>query len=190
MKRILFLLLIPGIIALNSCGGGEATDANTGEDTTKTTAVDYTGMKSYDLNPHGLKSTIMVPEEISSTGEPFPVDVLRDDDLLTWTITIGSSYNLVIEEVDGEGDYLKREKERLKNDDVFTEEFLTDEADVFLYKASLPAGAGQRDYFHVFGVIKLNNVELIVRSNMMGEFSEVQAQDMYKSFRSLGQENV
>lgn len=184
MKRIAFILSLPLFLSFGSCGGSE-TETTTGEDTLKSKEIDYTGMKSYDLNPHGFKSSIMVPEEISSTGEPFPVDVLRDDDVLTWTITVGSNYNLVIEEPDGEGDYIKREKERLKNDDVFTEEFITDEPDVFVYKATLPAGAGQRDYFHVFGVVKVNNLEFIVRSNMMGEFSQVQAEDMYKSIKSL-----
>lgn len=186
MKRLSFLFIIPAVMTFASCGGGDSTD-ETNSDSTETASaeVDYTGMKSYDLTPNGIKTTIMVPEELSSTGEPYPVEVERDDDMLTWDIIVGNNYDLVIEEPDGEGKYMEREKERLKNDDVFTETFIVDEPTVMLYKASLPEGAGQRDYYHIFGTATINGIEYLIKSNMMGEFSEVQAQDMLKSYRSL-----
>lgn len=190
MKRIVFLFAVPAMFVMASCGGGESADAGNNSDSTEvSTEVDYTGMSSFDLTPHGLKTSVMVTDIISENGKPFPVNVVHDADLFTWDIKVGNEgseeFYLIIEEADGEGNYIQREKDRLANDVVFKEEFITDEADLFLYKAALPEGAAQRDYYHVFGTVKINGVDHVVKSFPMGEFSEVQAQDMLKAIRSL-----
>lgn len=184
MKKLFFLLLMAPAVMMNSCGGETKTDGKDG-DSAATSDVDYTGMKEHDLSANGLNTKMMVPELSSSTGELLPVDVSKNEDLLTWEISIGAEYHLLIEEVDGEGNYLQREKDRLKNDGVFTIEYIKQEADKMLYKASLPNESGQRDYYHAFGLVKIGNVEYIVKSFDMGEFSQVQADDMYKSICSL-----
>jgi hypothetical protein len=186
MKKSLILLLLPATLVFQSCGGGTAGNGEN-TDTTKVEEVDYTGMTSFDLNPHGLKTAIMVTEEISSTGSAYPVEVERDTNNFTWNIMSGPGFHVIIEEADGEGNYIEREKERLKNDVVFEEEFKSDEPTMFLYRATLPAGAGQRDYHHVFGVVKINNIDYIIKSDAMGEFSEVQAYDMLKSIKSIAE---
>ncbi|MBX7095351.1 MAG: hypothetical protein K1X56_11550 [Flavobacteriales bacterium] len=191
MKRIYLLLALPAMLSLHSCGGGENKGEGENSDSTNTESaeVDYTGMSEFDLNPHGLKTTIMVTDIIAENGDPFPVNVVQDRDMLTWDVKVGNEgteeFYLVIEEVDGEGNYIAREKERLANDVVFAEEFIVDEPNLFLYKASLPEGAGQRDYFHVFGLVKIGGVEYIAKSFAMGEYSKVQAEDMLKAIRSI-----
>lgn len=190
MKRIAFMFAFPAMIAFTSCGGGEGKEGeNTSDSTEVASEVDYTGMSAFDLTPHGLKASVMVTDIISENGKPFPVTVVHDQDLFTWDIKVGNEgteeFYLIIEEADGEGNYIQREKERLANDVVFKEEFITDEPDMFLYKAALPEGAAQRDYYHVFGTVKINGVDHVVKSFSMGEFSEVQAQDMLKAIRSL-----
>ena len=188
MKKNLLLFFIPAALAFQSCGGGENDTTGENSDTVKTEEVDYTGMKSFDMNQHGLKTSVMVTEELSSTGSPYPVDVIRDEDMFTWEIMSGPGYHLMIEEVDGEGNYMAREKERLKNDVVFQEEIRVDEPNMILYRATLPEGAGQRDYYHVFGIVTIDGVEYIVKSDPFGEFSEVQANDMLKSIKSMSQQ--
>lgn len=185
MKKLLFLFLMAPAVMFNSCGGETKSDGKDGDSTASTEEVDYTGMHEHDLSSNGLNTKIMVPELLSPTGEKLPVDIAKNEDLLTWEITIGTEYHLIIEEVDGEGNYLQREKDRLKNDGVFVVEYIKEDANKMVYKASLPNEAGPRDYYHAFGVVKINNVEYIVKSFDMGEFSEVQAMDMYKSICSL-----
>jgi hypothetical protein len=191
MKRILFAFAVPAMLTLASCGGEGKADGteNDSTATTEATDVDYTGMTSFDMNPHGLKTTLMVPEIISENGDAFPVNVTADLDYFTWDVKVGKEgmeeFHIVIEEADGEGNYIQREKDRLKNDVVFSETFVKESPEFFMYKAALPDGAGQRDYFHIYGVVKINNVDHIVKSFPMGEFSEVQAQDMEKAYLSI-----
>jgi hypothetical protein len=140
MKRILFLMALPVSLMFTSCGGGAGTES-TDKDTLVVSDIDYTGMSEFDLEPHGLQASIMVTDIISENGSPFPVTMIRDTNMLTWDIKVGKEgteeFYLIIEEVDGEGNYIQREKDRLAQDDVFKEEFLTDENDLLLYKASL-----------------------------------------------------
>lgn len=188
MKKYILLLALPVSLFLSSCGGETKTDENN-NDSTVVSDIDYTGMSEFDLEPHGLMASMMVTDIISENGSPFPVTVVCDTNMLTWDIKVGKEGNeefyLIIEETDGEGNYIKREKDRLASDDVFKEEYLTDENDLLLYKASLPEGTGQRDYYHVFGLVKIGKLEYIVHSYAMGDYSEVQARDMLKGIQSL-----
>lgn len=179
----LFIIIALGLFSLPSCGEKETTLQN---DTIDSVKIDYKGMRSYSLKDHGLNTTLMIPEELTPSGDPFPVEVVKGEDGFTWRITAGPSFEMVIEEVDGEGNYIQRKKEALKNS-VFTVEYLIDEPDKFMYKALLPNEAGQRDYYHVYGVVKIDGAEYIIMSNEAGEFSEVQAKDMLKTIYSISE---
>ena len=175
-----------GLLSLPSCGEKENTTQN---DTVDTIKIDYKGMRSYSLKDHGLDATMMIPEELTASGDPFPVEVVKGEDGFTWRITAGPSFEMVLEEVDGEGNYIQRKKDALKNG-IFAVEYITDEPDKFMYKAILPNAAGQRDYYHVYGVVKIGGADYIIMSSEAGEFTEVQAKDMLKTIYSMSEKTL
>ena len=187
MKKSFYLLSAAAILSFTSCGGddksknGETTDGKPAVD------MDMTGMMEEDLSDKGLNVKIMVAEETGSTGNKLPVVDSVVIEGLQWQVMVGDKYNIVIEEADGSGDYIKKEKDKLNNLGIWDLKYEVDEPNVMLYEASLKNGAGQKPFYHVYGIAKIDGKDFIIRSYEQGEFHKGNAEKMLKTIRALQQ---
>ena len=54
-----------------------------------------------------------------------------------------------------------------------------------LYEANLKNGAGSKPFYHVFGVVKIDGKDFLVKSSDAGEFNKGQAEKMMKTILGL-----
>lgn len=187
MKKYFGLLFFAAALSLNSCGGGAEKGEGSDNDSTAVdnAELDLTGMKEHDLSGQGLNASIMVADETSPNGAPFPVvdSVILEG--ISWQVNVGDKYSIVLEEADGSGKYIDAEKKRLENTGIYDLKYEVDQPDAMLYEASLKDGAGSKPFYHVFGVVKLEGRDFIIKSNNAGEFNKGQAEKMLKTIQAL-----
>lgn len=189
-KKLLILPLVAVALLLNSCGGGDKGKTGDG-DTTKVESgnseVDLTGMVEHDLSSAGVKATIMVPEETGPSGAPFPVLDSVIIDGISWQISVGGKYNIILEEGDPAqaGKYVANEKKRLAETGIWDLKYEVDKPNLIMYEANLKGGAGSKPFYHVFGVVKIEGKDFTIKSNDAGEFNKGQAEKMMKTIQAL-----
>lgn len=188
MKKLFGLLFISASLSLVSCGGdskdggkngeGDSTEVDNGE-------LDLTGMQEHDMSGVGLNVKLMVAEEMSPNNVPFPVvdSVLIEG--ISWMVCVGEKYCITLEEADGSGKYLDKEKKRLESTGIFDLKYLVEKGDAVLYEATLKNEAGTKPFYHVFGVVKIEGKDFILKSSEAGEFNKGQAERMYKTIQAL-----
>lgn len=192
MRKFLSFFSIATALSFVSCGGeskGGETDSSDSTSTTENTDMDMSSMKEHDLSSAGLNAKIMVADEMTSNGEHFPV---KDSSLLegiSWQVSVGEKYSVIIEEADdnthGAGNKVANEKKRLETEGIFDLKFDVDKENVIMYEANLKAGAGSKPFYHVFGVAKIEGKDFIIRSNPAGEYNKGQAEKMLKTIMAL-----
>jgi len=190
MKKLLSLPLIALALMFNSCGGGEAKEGNGGDSTEVDNSngeVDLTGMMEHDLTSAGLKATLMVPEETGPSGAPFPVVDSVIIDGISWQVSVGGKYNIIVEEGDPaqKGKYVANEKKRLTETGIWDLKYIVDKPDLIMYEANLKGGAGSKPFYHVFGVAKIEGKDFTIKSNEAGEFNKGQAEKMMRTIQAL-----
>jgi hypothetical protein len=190
MKKLLSLSLIAAALLLHSCGGGNKEKTGEGDSTTVESGsgkVDLSGMVEHDLSGTGVKASIMVPEETGPSGAPFPVLDSVIIDGISWQISVGGKYNIILEEGDPAqaGKYVANEKKRLTETGIWDLKYEVDKPNLILYEANLKGGAGSKPFYHVFGVVKIEGKDFTIKSNEAGEFNKGQAEKMMKTIQAL-----
>lgn len=184
MKRA---FLIPVLaLAFSACGGDDKEKGKDGEgNDNQSSEVDLTGTIEYHLNANGTDIKLFVPEEVSSSGATIPPTDSVIIDGIQWRVAVGPKYSLYVEEADGAGDYIKREKERMEGTRIYDMKYMIDEKDLIYYSASLINGAGVKPFYHVFGVVKIDGRDYILKSFEQGEFNEGQSKKMLTTIQAL-----
>lgn len=190
MKKLLILPLFAATLMFNSCGDSKGKEGGEGDSTevdSGNTDVDLTGMIEHDMSESGLKATLMVPEETGPSGKPFPAIDSVIIDGISWQVSVGSKYNVIVEEGDpaAKGKYVANEKKRLTETGIWDLKYEVDKPNLIMYEANLKGGAGSKPFYHVFGVVKIEGKDFTIKSNEAGEFNKGQAEKMMKTIQAL-----
>lgn len=188
MKKIFALPLIALALSFNSCGGGEKGESGENDSTATESSneeLDLEGMAEHDLSGQGLNAKIMVAEETAPNGAPFPVVDSVVIEGVSWQVRVGDKFNIILEEADGSGKYIAAEKKRLTETGIYDLKYVVDKPNAMLYEANLKNGAGSKPFFHVFGVVKIEGKDFIIKSSDAGEFNKGQAEKMLKTIMAL-----
>lgn len=191
MRKIFSLFSAAAVISLSSCGGESAKPEGDGTDSTQVTSdteMDFSDMKEHDLSAAGLNTKVMVPDEIAPSGEHFPVKDSIVLDGIAWSVKVGEKYNIIIEEAEGGGDYINKEKQRLESLGIYDLKYQVEKPGVIFYEANLKNGAGSKPFYHVFGVAKIDGRDYLIKSSDAGEFNKGQAEKMLKTIMALQKE--
>lgn len=189
MRKFFSLLSAAAVLSLGSCGSGEKGETE-GKDSTEVGAnedLDMSTMKEHDLSGAGLNVKIMVADEMAPSGEHFPVKDSTVLEGISWQVSVGEKYNIIIEEAEGGGKYIENEKKRLESTGIYDLKYEVDKPNAILYEASLKNGAGSKPFYHVFGVVKIEGKDFLIKSNDAGDFNKGQAEKMLKTIMALQQ---
>jgi hypothetical protein len=186
MKKYICIPVVALLMA--SCGGESKEKDNDGKnDSTSNESLDLSETMEHTLNANGTAIKIMVPKEYASTGATLPSNDTCIAEGIVWYVRVGEKYILHIEEGDATGDYLKREKTRLEGTGIYKLTYMIDEKDLMFYKAELINNSGQKPFYHVFGVVKIDGRDYILKSFEQGDFNEGQARKMLTSIKAIKQ---
>ncbi|MFT4603072.1 MAG: hypothetical protein ACI857_003259 [Arenicella sp.] len=182
MKRF-FLIPLAAAFLLGACGdSGEDNDTTT--DNVDENPLEYSEMNEMSLKPHGLNMKFMVPDVASSTGAALEPQVIHEDGDYLWHVKIGKHFHMVIEDYGKEKDKVKNEKARLIDlNKIFVTEFLTDDANLIMYKRTLHDDQGGKPSYHVYGEILIGGYTYILRSEDEGSLKPI-IEDMLLTIKS------
>lgn len=186
-KSIIYLLA-PVAMFFASCGGGEEGDGKKGEGESE--ELDLEGMAEDDtLKEHGLNASVWVPEELAPDGTQIPSQIEPDEDNMIWKVKSGKKFHIVIQIVDGNGNYIKRKKDELAGG-IFKIEYLDEKENFIMYKATLPDNASKTEFYKFYGVKKVNGEEYEFYTEESAELRKVDVENVRKSFLAFGEEIV
>ena len=187
MRKFFSLLSAVALLGLGSCGSGEKGE-NNGNDSTAVNneeELDLSTMQEHDLSNAGLNAKIMVADEMAPSGEHFPVKDSVILEGISWQVSVGEKYNIIIEEAEAGGNYMENEKKRLESTGIYDLKYEIEKPNAMLYEANLKNGAGSKPFYHVFGVVKIDGKDFLIKSNDAGEFNKGQAEKMLKTILAL-----
>lgn len=186
LKKYIWIPVVT--LALASCGGdGKEKENGTEAENGDKEELDLSETSEHTLNANGTSIKVMVPKEYASSGALLPSNDTCIEEGIVWQVRVGDKYLLHVEEADGNGDYIKREKARLEGTGIYTLTYMEDKKDLMFYKAELINQSGQKPFFHVFGVVKIDGRDYILKSFEQGDFNEGQARKMLTSIKALKQ---
>lgn len=136
MKRFYFIfsLIIFGSI-FSSCGGNQSDD---GELNVKYADEneDLYSFQAFNLKSYGIDAYIYLPDETSNIGAAVDPEVKHEQDGYQWGITVGPHFQITIEDW-GEDEAFKAKMEELKNQKIYTIDFIEKGDDFAYYKTTL-----------------------------------------------------
>lgn len=178
MKKITYFLMAATMSTLMACGGGANQDAAHDDANNAEQAPDLTGFEQYDLGPHDMELTIMIP----GGGSP---DAMAND----WggvDLALGESFMISIANGEGDMELLKAD---LNDDLVYTATIVEEGADYLIYSRVI-ADTEMKPEFHFF-LKKDFNGDIYEVSNMKDEvFGEGAVRNMLKSAQTLAQKTA
>lgn len=185
MKKYIW---IPALaLVLGSCGGDSKETKGEGNETTEKEELDLSETTEHTLDANGTQIKIMVPKEYAGSGAVLPSTDTVISEGIIWQVRVGEKYILHVEEADGTGDYIKKEKARMEGTGIYKMDYMINDKDLMMYKAELVNNSGQKPFYHVFGVVKIDGRDYIVKSFEQGDFNEGQARKMLTSIKALKQ---
>lgn len=188
MRKFFSLFSAAAVLSLSACGGGDSKTEGEGSDSTEVSSdvdMDLSNMQEHDLAQAGLNTKIMVADEIAPSGEHF---IVKDSVILegiSWQVNVGEKYCIIIEEAEGGGKYVENEKKRLESTGIYDLKYEVDKPNAILYEANLKNGAGSKPFYHVFGVVKIEGKDFLIKSSDAGDFNKGQAEKMLKTIMAL-----
>ena len=137
MKKVYFVVAIISIgMLFPSCGGqsnGDGSDLNVEYPEEN---EDLYSFEAFNLKPYGIDAYIYIPDETANIGASINPEVAHEQDGYQWELTVGAHFNITIEDW-GDDDAFKAKIEELKNQDIYTIEFLEQEDNFAYYKSTL-----------------------------------------------------
>lgn len=157
---------------ITACGGG-SNEANQ-EETTQEDAGTQ-GMIEYDLGPHGMPLTIMIP------GESEGVATVAENELGGVDIMVGNNFAISVGYGTGDIALLKSD---LQNDLVYESKIQVDEPNLLVYEKNIPGA--EIDAEHHFFYTTTINGEVYDVQNIAGEpFKKAAIERMVASAKTL-----
>ncbi len=185
----LFSFLLIGAL-FSSCGGGEKPAKEDGV----TLDDDYYEFKGINLKEYGIPAIIMLPDETANIGASTKPEIIHADGDFIWDINVGSNFNLHIEDYGDYTDMVEYKKKELKEQEVFSINYLIDEKDLIVYerklivkgskKASPKVGVEHKSY-HVYGQKIIDGITYELRSRDEGYEAKNIIELMAKSIKSF-----
>ena len=185
----LFSFLLIGAL-FSSCGGSEKPAKEDGV----TLDDDYYEFKGVNLKEHGIPAIIMLPDETANIGASTKPEIIHTDGDFIWDINVGSNFNLHIEDYGDYTDMVEYKKKELKEQEVFSINYLIDDKDLIVYdrklivkgskKASPKVGVEHKSY-HVYGQKIIDGITYELRSRDEGYEAKNIIELMAKSIKSF-----
>ena len=185
----LFSFLLIGAL-FSSCGGDEKPAKEDGV----TLDDDYYEFKGINLKENGIPAIIMLPDETANIGASTKPEIIHADGDFIWDINVGSNFNLHIEDYGDYTDMVEYKKKELKEQEVFSINYLIDEKDLIVYerklivkgskKASPKVGVEHKSY-HVYGQKIIDGITYELRSRDEGYEAKNIIELMAKSIKSF-----
>jgi hypothetical protein len=187
-KGLLLIGLMSSSLMFSSCGG-DTPVVPVSEDFTD----DYYAFQEFNLNTYGIPAFISFPDETANIGASTKPDVDHIQNDIKWEVSIGSSFQLLIEDYGDISDLIEVKKTALEDQSFFHVNYLIDESDLILYErvllvkgvanASPNVGVEHRSY-HVYGAKVIKGVTYELQSREEG-YEKVIIELMAQSIRSL-----
>ena len=202
MKKIFYLLAVPSLFMLHSCGGGDEHPKDDENDTKKvdsvaTNNINLSELREFDMSPYELNAIIYIPikyhkeegDDADWFNEP---EIIHNDGEAKWEITVPGDkhFHMVIEDWGDEERTVAMEKtEHEDQKDIFDFNYEEEGSNYLLYSRTLKtnnttiddknAQAGPN--YHFFCVQKIDGSYVVFRSFEMGDFRKVTAKQMLSS---------
>ena len=202
MKRIAYLLLLPGVMMVASCEPTPKDEPTTDDPTptVKTDELNTKGLREFEMNEHELNAIIMVPEAFDENNHYIQPNIKHEEGEARWELTIESNkrWHMVIEDWGEDDCSIAVEKaDHLDKSDIF--DFIYDEEgeDYILYSKVLKSDnttlnekdAKMMSNYHFYCTKKIDGSNVVIKSFEMGDFKGVTARQMLTSAR-LMKENI
>lgn len=180
-------MILPAALIFSSCGGDDKPSEGDGDNNNETTEdLDFSEMEEIKLSQYEMNASIRVPQIVGPNGDVFPVVVKHDDGDYFWYVEIGENgdrFKLIFEIADGLADDLVAEKKKMFQK-FWKIEYLVDEKDIIMYRMYME-GDAVPEQFHVFAQVTIDGTRYRVYSDESHQYRKKQAEDMYKSIRSI-----
>lgn len=201
MKKLFYLLALPSLLMMNSCGEGEKTDNDTPEtvDTTVTEVIDLKGLREFDMSSHELNAIVMIPEKYYKDEENVEwfvePTITHNEGEAKWEITLDGDkhWHMVIEDWGTEERNTAIEKtEHEDQKDIFDFNYEEEGENYLLYSRILKSDnttideseAQAMPNYHFYCVQKIDGSNIVFRSFEMGDFRKITAKQMLASARA------
>lgn len=166
MKKIVYLLSLPIILFLTSCGS-----TTTEEDHEISTPQ---GMIEIDLSSYGISAIIAVPDTITS---PLEINTSSSGEI---EVLSGNTFQLMI----AEGGDLELKKSDISSDLLYKATVISETPNSLIYKMELPDGS--MTFHHFYSVIEINGTSYEVNDVATGEsFSQKAVENMLESAKNI-----
>ena len=200
MYKINYLFTLFICVCLFSCtseesGSDNSSDNDSSNNSLKGAYTDTTKLRAFPLNEHELDITIYIPNDTYMDFEEgyktyTPPTIIHNDGEARWDIKMPSDpkWHLVIEEISNEDASIEKEKSRQANS-IFDHEYIEEGENYILYTESINEekstlenedGAPSADY-HFYCNRKINDYNLVFKSNEMGDFYKPTIKEMLTS---------
>lgn len=185
------------ILAMTSCK-----DQTVVEDQEKqgVSEDEYYEFQLFNLAEYDIPAWIYLPDETANIGASTKPMIEHTEDEFKWSIQIGESFELLIEDYGDYTDLIEVEKKALAEQDFFSVKYLIEEDDLILYERTLimdgddkasPSVGKEHKSYHVYGQRRVGNITYELQSNELkvGEgigYNKKTIELMAKSIRSFG----
>lgn len=160
------------LLVLSSCTDEKKTVVS------ESTSEDLYEFQVFDLRNHGLKATIMLPNETANIGASTRPEVKHAEDGFKWEINVGPNFHMIIDDFGEEKGKVEEKKRKLaKLSDIFETKYLVDEKDFIIYECILKVDgeksspitvAKEHISYHVYGQKMIDGYTYVFRSREEG----------------------
>jgi hypothetical protein len=172
-----------------SCGTGSEQQV----DAIAANEEDYFNFQSLNLQTFGIHAYIMVPDETAGIGATTRPEVVHKENDFKWKLLVGPNFELIVEDYGEYNNLIRDMKNRLKEEQMFRIQYLTEESDLLVYKRTLivrgvknasPKVGVEHFSYHVYAIRSADGINYELRSNDEGNSKEI-IELMVKSIRSF-----
>lgn len=175
MKRFYFVFLFISLGSLffscnNSESDGELNVKYADEN------EDLYSFQAFNLKSYGIDAFIYLPDETSNIGAAIDPKVTHEQDGYQWEILVGTHFQITIEDW-GDDDAFKAKLEELKNQDIYTIDFIEKEDNFAYYKTTLNVEGTEKENdnigvkhetYHVIAQHTLDGINYIFKTEEKG----------------------
>jgi len=209
MKKIFYVLTIPTLFFISSCGDTEKTgddsDVNNTDSTAVSDEIDMTKYREFDMTEYELNAKIMIPisyhkeededgMEVDKYDNP---DIIHNDGEARWEIRMPGHkdryWHMVIEDWGSDTRSVDIEKTEHEDQKVIFDFFYLEEGDGYMRYSKVlksdnttmsEADAKNMPNHHFYCVKEIDGSSVVFRSFEMDDFREISVKEMLVAARA------
>lgn len=204
MKKFILPLALGAAVAMTSCGDGEATDGEHGdEDSTEvaSTDVDLTGLREFDMTPYDLNVILYVPEkyyhDVDEQVDKYVQPIIEHNEgEALWDITMpgDKNFHMIIEDWGDIEQTIAMEKEAHKDQSEIYDYLYNEEGDDYMLFSRVlktdnttldPEDIKSLPNHHFYVVKKIDGYYITAKSYTMQDYYQVSANTMMNCARGM-----